>query len=138
MDGLDPAACHLHGWLRCVARNKLSDIGRRAVRQRRLIEGAGTDPRRQPLAYDPAGRLETSETRTRVLGVLDRLDDLQRTALEYKYLDKLSVRDIAERCGQTEKAAESLLYRARRDFRRLYDLAERQELHETIGRASDA
>ena len=41
--------------------------------------------------------------------------------LEWKYLDGLSVRDMAERLGETEKAVESVLYRARREFRRLFD-----------------
>jgi RNA polymerase sigma-70 factor (ECF subfamily) len=126
--GLDPDTCHLHGWLRRVARNKLSDIGRHAARQRRLIEDAGNDPRRQRRDCDPAGPLETGETRRRVLEVLEQLDDCQRDALECKYLDGLSVREIAERFDQSEKAAESLLYRARREFRRLYNQFERQEM----------
>lgn len=126
--GLDPDTCHLHGWLRRVARNKLSDLGRHASRQRRLIEGAAGDPSRRPRGSDPAGPLEICETRSRVLDVLEQLDDMHREALELKYAERLSVREIAVRFDQTEKAAESLLYRARREFRRLYTLAERQEL----------
>ena len=40
-----------------------------------------------------------------------------RSALEWKYIDKLSVREIAERLDVTEKAAESMLFRGRREFR---------------------
>jgi hypothetical protein len=39
-----------------------------------------------------------------------------------KYLDALRVREIADRLGETEKAVEALLYRARREFRRLFEL----------------
>ncbi len=49
--------------------------------------------------------------------VLDYLPSHYGSALEWKYLDELSVRDIATRLGMGEKAAESLLTRARRAFR---------------------
>jgi DNA-directed RNA polymerase specialized sigma24 family protein len=41
--------------------------------------------------------------------------------LEWKYLDALRVREIAERLGDSEKAIETVLYRARREFRRLFE-----------------
>ena len=130
LEKLEPDTCHLHGWLRRVASNKLSDLGRYAVRQHRLREAASTDPRRAPGQSDPSDLLEVAETRTRVMEVLDQLPELQRQALESKYMDSLSVRQIAQRFGQTEKAAESLLYRARQEFRRLYQLAEQQQIAE--------
>jgi RNA polymerase sigma-70 factor (ECF subfamily) len=49
--------------------------------------------------------------------VLDYLPAHYGSALEWKYLDDLSVREIAARLGMGEKAAESLLTRARRAFR---------------------
>ena len=49
--------------------------------------------------------------------VLDYLPQHYGSALEWKYLDELSVREIATRLGMGEKAAESLLTRARRAFR---------------------
>ena len=49
-----------------------------------------------------------------------QLADEDRVALEWKYLEGLSVREIAVRLGRTEKAAESILLRARRTFRKLY------------------
>ena len=54
--------------------------------------------------------------------VLDELSDRQRRVLEWKYLESLGVREMAERLGETEKAVESLLYRARREFRRLFEV----------------
>jgi DNA-directed RNA polymerase specialized sigma24 family protein len=59
-----------------------------------------------------------------VLNVLEGLSDRQRVVLEWKYLDALRVREIAERLGETEKAVETVLYRARREFRRLFESAE--------------
>ena len=52
---------------------------------------------------------------------LDSLSERQRIVLEWKYLESLPVREMAERLGETEKAVEAVLYRARREFRRLFD-----------------
>ena len=40
--------------------------------------------------------------------------------LEWKYIDSLSVNEIASRLGTTTKAAESLLTRARNAFREAF------------------
>jgi RNA polymerase sigma factor (sigma-70 family) len=69
----------------------------------------------------PSAPLEVEETRSEVLRVLDELPDRQRVVLEWKYLDALRVREIAERLGDSEKAIETVLYRARREFRRLFE-----------------
>jgi RNA polymerase sigma-70 factor (ECF subfamily) len=65
----------------------------------------------------PDAALETAETRNQVVTVMDGLPEEERLALEWKYVDDLSVGDIADRLGRTEKAVESVLYRARRSFR---------------------
>jgi RNA polymerase sigma-70 factor (ECF subfamily) len=49
--------------------------------------------------------------------VLDRLPRRYADALEWKYAESLSVKEIAARLGLTPKAAESLLTRARMAFR---------------------
>jgi RNA polymerase sigma-70 factor, ECF subfamily len=49
--------------------------------------------------------------------ILDHLPIHYGKALEWKYLDDVSVRDIAGRLGLSEKAAESVLTRARAAFR---------------------
>jgi predicted DNA-binding protein YlxM (UPF0122 family) len=48
---------------------------------------------------------------------MDSMPEQYRMALEWKYLDQLSVREIAARWKMTEKAVESILFRARREFR---------------------
>ena len=53
-----------------------------------------------------------AETKDAVVRALDALDDEERLALEWKYIESLSVRDIAERLGRSEKAVEAILYRA--------------------------
>ena len=65
----------------------------------------------------PEDALEHAEVARRVHTVLDRLPGRYSDALEWKYVDGLSVQEIAERLRVTPKAAESLLSRAREAFR---------------------
>jgi RNA polymerase sigma-70 factor (ECF subfamily) len=58
-----------------------------------------------------------SDTARLVQVVLDRLPDRYGDALEWKYIEGLSVNEIAMRLGVGAKAAESLLTRARAAFR---------------------
>jgi RNA polymerase sigma factor (sigma-70 family) len=103
-------------WLRSVANHKLLDHFRAAARVQHLIDQATADlPGAEE--QEPANRQEALERRTAIRKALDELPELQRLALEWKYLDRLSVREIAGRMGTTEKATESLLFRARREFR---------------------
>lgn len=44
----------------------------------------------------------------------------QRIALLFRYLDGMSVREVAHAIGRSEKATESLLARGREGFRRAY------------------
>ena len=70
---------------------------------------------------DPESMAMASETGTRVHDVLDRLPPRYASLLEWKYADGLSVKEIAIRLGLGDKAAESLLTRARTAFRAMYE-----------------
>ncbi len=113
-------------WLRSVASNKVTDHFRAAARVQHLIDEA---KKTSPLAEDEDAvkKQELLERRAEVRDVLDELTEQQRLALEWKYVDKLSVREIAERMQTTEKAVESVLFRARRDFRERVVKAEQRE-----------
>lgn len=101
-------------WLCSIGRNKLVDHARRGQRDEhrhtRLVAGhPGSDT-----------GWRASELRDQVESALRQLPSDQRTALILRYLDDLSVRDIGRLFGRSEKAAESLLTRARERFRRAY------------------
>lgn len=72
-------------------------------------------------AVDPEVRVLRREVATLVHMALDVLPARYAEALEGKYLERLSVREVAARLGVGEKAAESLLTRARTAFKAAYE-----------------
>lgn len=61
--------------------------------------------------------MEREELARLVRGILEQLPARYGAALQWKYIDGLSVHEIADRLGVGNKAAESLLTRARDAFR---------------------
>jgi RNA polymerase sigma-70 factor (ECF subfamily) len=60
------------------------------------------------------------ERAERVAAALAELPERYEAVLRMKYLDRSSVGEIAAQTGETEKAVESLLGRARAAFREAY------------------
>lgn len=115
----DPQRGEVHSWLIGIARNKLRDHWRTANRS------PASSPVETTTLVDanscgPDGELMASERSTAVTQALASLKDDERLALEWKYLESLSVREMAERWGRSERAIEGILYRARRSFRAAY------------------
>lgn len=67
------------------------------------------------------------EAGRKVHEVLDALPDHYGRVLEWKYARQLSIREIAQRLGASEKAVESLLSRARRAFRSAFDQGRQED-----------
>jgi len=67
---------------------------------------------------DPAWR--GAELRGDILGALDRIPTDQRAALLLRFIDGLSIKEVANAIGRTEDATESLIRRARVTFERAY------------------
>ena len=110
---------NVYGWLLGIARNKLHDHLRRTARQG---DAAAIEPNAVACndENDPDTNLIRTETRDAVIRALDALTDEERLVLEWKYMESLSVRDIAQNLERTEKAVEAVLYRARISFRTAY------------------
>lgn len=115
----------LFTWLCTFCRHEISAWYRRRDRPGKKIdlvedspEVAGAlDSLRAVLADGPESRLEQMELTRLVHVALDRLPGRYANALEWKYLEGVSVREIAGRLDLSTKAAESLLTRARDAFR---------------------
>ena len=104
-------------WLRSVVEFKSADFCRKQIRTRDGLRKYANLP---STLDSPAAFIESEETCKAVRQVLAEMPNRLRAVLEAKYLDAMPVRDLACHLGETEKAIESLLYRARREFRRLY------------------
>jgi RNA polymerase sigma-70 factor, ECF subfamily len=105
-------------WLIGIARHKLVDHWRRAERERRGLEAVERDG---PTSVDPWSEvLDTQAAHATLL----RLALPQRTALMLRYLDGLSVPEVAAYLGRSVHATETLLVRARAALRRLYSEGE--------------
>lgn len=109
----DPADLTV-AWLIGVARHKLVDHWRRKARQERTLHLMTSDAvRAETVPFD-----EVEEGRALV--TLRRLPAQYQAALTLRYVDGLSVSAVAAEMERTLHATESLLARARREFRRLY------------------
>lgn len=113
-------------WLCACCRNEIRMHYRKEQRLPRHVAldagPAGEDRWPDPAPEGRPGRsLEREEEARLVHEALDRLPPRYARALEWKYLDRLPVREIAARLRLGPKAAESVLSRARRAFREGYE-----------------
>jgi RNA polymerase sigma-70 factor (ECF subfamily) len=100
-------------WLRAIARRKVADYFRRRPES---ISVETILP-----SYTSAGPDSPAVERAEKLAIVMRsIPDEFRELLEEKYLDGVSVREMARRRGKTEKAVESALGRARATVREKY------------------
>jgi RNA polymerase sigma-70 factor, ECF subfamily len=101
-------------WLITVARNKLVDHWRRLGREERSLTLAHAAD-----AVDDPWDVVLDEGHA--LATLASLGPHHQAALSLRYLDGMSVPQVAEQLDRTVHATEALLVRARIAFRRAYD-----------------
>jgi RNA polymerase sigma-70 factor (ECF subfamily) len=102
------------GWLVGVARHKLVDHWRRLAREERGLAAVERD---QQAVEDPWPEVLDAQA---AHWALLRLSAPQRLALTLRYLDGLSVPEVAKYLGRSVHATETLLARARAALRRVY------------------
>ena len=126
----------LYGWMCQICRNTVIDLGRRKQREfqrvtlleeERTIQGI-LESLSAPESDEPETYAWRADMMRLIQATLDCLPGHYGDVLEWKYVDGLSVKEIAERMAVGPKAAESLLTRARIAFR---------EAIETIGGSAD-
>jgi RNA polymerase sigma-70 factor (ECF subfamily) len=102
------------GWLRGIAVNVIRNHLRRGVSHK---HGAPIPVATQPSEDDA---LQQGEEAERIAKTLAALPEHYEAVLRAKYLDGQSVAEIAAERGESSKAVESLLTRARQAFRETY------------------
>jgi RNA polymerase sigma-70 factor (ECF subfamily) len=111
----------LSTWMVQICRNELADLGELARRDagrtvsfdadervRERVESVITDPR-----SDPAAAPEADERAQVLRELLDGLPGRYGEVLEWKYLEEMSVEQIAKRLRGSFESTQSLLQRAR-------------------------
>lgn len=101
-------------WLTTVARNRLIDHWRSAAREDRRLRLAWSD--RDGDEWNDDSPLDPEAVREAMRGL--RPD--HQAVLSLRYLDDLTVPEVAKSLGRSIHATESLLVRARRAFRESY------------------
>jgi RNA polymerase sigma-70 factor, ECF subfamily len=115
----------LFTWLTEICRHELADVSRKSARRpaHMSLEEPYADSYMEThqlqasQAAEPLWQVDTASQRSAVMKVLQRLPAHYAIALEAKYGDGMSVEDIARQLGLTRVAAQSLLARAREEFR---------------------
>jgi RNA polymerase sigma-70 factor (ECF subfamily) len=102
-------------WLCAIGRHKLADHYRRLEREERSrLRVAVTE-------IDVADAPSATDEREAIERAVRALPAAQRAALVFRHIDGLSVREIAGLLERSETAVESLLARARENFRVAYE-----------------
>jgi RNA polymerase sigma-70 factor (ECF subfamily) len=107
-------------WLLGIARHKLADHYRSRLRGTDLAFEAG-EADEPSVAFDGDERLDAGRLEGRARRTLGKLPDAYRAALLWRYWDERPTAEIAALTGQTEKAVERLLDRARKLFKRRWN-----------------
>ena len=117
LSSFDPDRGNFFGWLCGIASNAARNALR--ARRRRQVRSRPLGPEDEPpiSAADPIA-IEKAE---RVATALAELPEHYEAVLRAKYLDGQSVEEIAAARGDTLKAVESLLTRARQAFREAFE-----------------
>jgi RNA polymerase sigma factor (sigma-70 family) len=102
-------------WLRQIVQHRAADRGRRrAVRREVALESAAD----RPAGAEPGGaELEGAERRRELLAALAALPAEDRELLALRHEAGLSLEEVAAATGQSPRAVESRLFRARRALR---------------------
>ena len=103
-------------WLYRVARHRVIDHYRRGERTHARFASWSDATER---VSEPAGPIERFPDREWVRAALAQLPPFQRIALILRYLDGLTIAEIAEALDRSEHAVESLLARGRATLRSL-------------------
>jgi RNA polymerase sigma-70 factor (ECF subfamily) len=121
----DPARGRLLAWLKAVSRNEAHTLLSKSPAQPEMMTDPPLDVSRAILekweeAPLPEETLARQETRQLVQEAMTELPSRHREVLALKYLESRRVAEIAGLLGQSEKAIESLLTRARETFRQAF------------------
>lgn len=117
-------------WLLRVARNKIVDYQRKAIRHPAMALDETRDSFLEIDNLTPEQATLEQETLDILRGRLALLPELQQQVLRLRFADGLRTKEIAERLKKSDGAVRSLLVRALNLLRHLYTHDEEEQAHE--------
>ncbi|HEQ71721.1 MAG TPA: RNA polymerase sigma factor [Spirochaetia bacterium] len=122
---------NVKAWLFRIARSKVADHFRRLERNGKWKSGVPVEelPGEKGGSRNPETKLLEEEHAAMVRAAFSRLSDAERELLEKKYVEDLSMREISALYGKSEKAIESLLYRARKELETILGSLEKERFY---------
>jgi len=128
----------LFTWLCVLCRHEISDWWKKQSRYQEHIVltedypdiRAVVEALDAPQRSDPQRRYQRHEIVRLIQVTLDKLPSKYGDALEWKYIEGYSVKEIAERLDLSPDAAQSLLARAKRSFQEIYRTLAQPALNE--------
>jgi len=110
----------LSTWVMAIAKHELVDYYRRKKVKTFIFSHFPFLENLVSKALGPELALEEKEAKKKIAGVFEKISEGYVEILRLKYMDGLSMREIAERLEITVKAVESKLSRARKAFRKYF------------------
>lgn len=107
-------------WCCGIARHEIADFYRKQKIKQIVFSRLPWLKNLVSQALGPELALQELETKKRIVKTLKNLSEGYRQVLRLKYIEELSMREIAQKLGVTVKAVESRLTRARWAFQKLY------------------
>jgi len=129
-------SCSAQTWLYGIAKLRVTDRIRIRSRKKRIPKSKTSsldDESVQTIQEYKAGRLSPEDVLNRideeflVDHMLGKLNDNEREALLLKYVDELSIKEIAQLLGRSEMAVESILTRAKKKARDAHLILQRNQ-----------
>jgi len=111
-------------WACSIARNKLRESYRKAIRREKREFVFKEEPADLADESNLEETVLSRETRSAVLRALSELSPSYRYALILKYVDGLSVKEVARVIGRSPKAVDGVLQRAKAAFETVYKQTE--------------
>jgi len=126
MSGLDSLSgfkgnCSLFTWLCSIARHEIADFYRRKKIKQIVFSRFPFLEKLVSEALGPELAFQELETKKKIVKTFKNLSEGYSQILRLKYIEELSMKQIAEKLGETVKAVESRLFRARMAFQKIYD-----------------